>query len=187
MTKEKYIASNQRDTYMIDIINAVQNVIFGDNMTDDEMEEILIKKRQRLLDNLKEDMQNSNTDYYSLRPENFIEWLKTIFNMITLRYTKQVKTQFEEIQKISSTVVDFMIYPNFADYYGSCPICFGDMWNKDSVFTKCHHIFHETCINEWLHNDNNSCPVCRSCLDGKGSFLTSLYFEWDCIEISEIN
>ncbi len=40
MTKERYIELNKHDTYIIDIINSVQNVIFGANMTDDEMESI---------------------------------------------------------------------------------------------------------------------------------------------------
>jgi hypothetical protein len=188
ITKEKYIELNKQDTYIIGIINSVQKVIFGDNMIDDddEIENILIKRRQRLLDNLNQDMQNSNTDYYSPRPENFTEWLHAIYNMITMRYAKQVKNCFEEILKISGTVVDLMIHQNFANYYGQCPICLEDMWNIDSVFTTCHHIYHEKCINEWLNNKTNDCPICRTILDKKHAFLTSLYFDWECIEDSEI-
>ncbi len=91
--------------------------------------------------------------------------------MLTLRHRRQVKTCFEEIHKISVAMVDLMIYKNFANYYGQCPICWDDMWNTDTVFTKCHHIFHETCINKWLNDDDKSCPICRSILNKKDSFL----------------
>jgi hypothetical protein len=185
MTKEKYVETNKQDTYIIDIINSVQNVIFGDNMTDDEMEVFLIKRRQRLLDSLNQDLQNSSNEYYSPRPENLTEWLNAIYNMLTLKYAKQIKTCFEEIQKVSVVMVDLMIHQNFANYYGQCSICLNDMWNTDSVFTKCHHIFHETCINQWLNDGPKNCPMCRSLLDKKDSFLTALYFDWDCIDASE--
>ncbi len=187
ITKEKYIESNKQDTYIVDIINSVQNVIFGDNMTDDEMENILINRRQRLLDNLKQDIQNSNTEYYSPRPENFTEWLQSIRNMIIRRYARQTKTCFDEFQKITGAVMALMVHHNFADYYGECSICFEDMWNTDSVFTKCHHIYHETCICEWLDHKDKHCPLCRSYLDKKDSFLTPLLYDWEYIESSEIN
>jgi GTPase SAR1 family protein len=186
MTKEKYIQSNEHDTYIVGVINSVQNVIFGDNMIDDEIENVLIIRRQRLLDLLNEDIRNSKTDYYSPRPENFTEWLQAIYNMFTSKYAKQVNTCFEEIQKISGAIATLMIHQSFANFYGQCSICLCDMWNTDSVFTKCHHIFHETCIDEWLDHKGNTCPMCRSLLDKKDSFLTSLYFDWECVERNEV-
>jgi GTP-binding protein EngB required for normal cell division len=176
MTKEKYIESNKHDTYIIDIINKVQNVIFGDNMTDadEEMENILIKRRQCLLDSLKQDIENSNIVYYSPPPRNLTEWLYAIFSAIRLRYRNDL-TCFEEIQKISDAVENLMVHQNFAHYYGQCSICFDDMWHSSTVFTKCGHIYHETCINAWLDSRANNCPMCRSPLKKKDLCLTSLY------------
>jgi hypothetical protein len=173
MTKEKYIELNQQDTYIIGIINSVQNVIFGDNMTDDddEMESILTKRRQRLLDSLKQDIQNSDTDYYSPRPENLTEWILSILNMIISKPVQQLKTSFEEIQRISGTVANLMTHQKFANYYGQCSICLDDMWNTDSTFTKCDHIFHSTCINGWLNSKTKNCPICRSPSDKTDSFF----------------
>jgi len=110
------------------------------------------------------DMKNSNTDYYLPRPENFIEWLYAIYNMVTSRYVKETKSCFEEIQNISHTVRDLMIHQNFSNYYGECPICRGDMWDTNSKFTQCDHIFHEVCLNQWLNGSGNDCPLCRAVL-----------------------
>ncbi|CAF1480359.1 unnamed protein product [Rotaria magnacalcarata] len=179
MAKASYITLNQNDKYIIDSINRVQNVIFGDNMTDDdeEMERILIKRRQYLLDNLQEDMKNSNADYYIPQPENWIEWVKSIFFMITMRFVNPMKTCFQEIEKVSGAVVDMMSQKNFANYYGKCTICLNDMWNTDSAYTKCNHVFHEACINQWVANNSHTCPNCRSPWDMKDSVFKALHFD----------
>lgn len=186
MTKEKYIELNEHDTYIIEIINSVQNVLFGDNMTDidDEMENVLIKRRQRLLDSIKKDMQNSNTIYYLPPPKNLSQWLMTIYNTIISKYGKQT-TCFEEIQIISGTVANLMVHKNFANYYGQCSICFDDMWHTNSVFTKCGHIYHETCINDWLNRELKNCPMCRSPLNKKNLSITSLYFDMNGVTEEE--
>ncbi len=41
-----------------------------------------------------------------------------------------------------------------------CSICLGNLNNSTTKKISCNHIFHETCINEWLNN-NSSCPLCR--------------------------
>lgn len=42
-----------------------------------------------------------------------------------------------------------------------CCICLEKNTSGESIKTKCHHGFHEKCINEWLKNDSR-CPICRS-------------------------
>lgn len=176
MTKEKYIKSNQHDSYIIDIINSVQNIIFGDNMTDmdDELENIFIKRRKRLLNDMKKDILNSNTVYYLPPPKNLAQWLITIYNTIISKYGKQ-PTCFEEIQKISGVIANLMANQNFANYYGQCSICLDDMWHTNSIFTKCGHIYHETCINDWINLKNKTCPICRSLLNKEDLCFTTIY------------
>ena len=44
--------------------------------------------------------------------------------------------------------------------------------NNDIIKLKCNHIFHKTCILEWLKNNSNKCPVCRKVVaKGKPDFL----------------
>lgn len=45
---------------------------------------------------------------------------------------------------------------------GECPICLGEFLDgeKVRVLPKCGHVFHVTCIDEWVVLDA-SCPTCR--------------------------
>lgn len=45
----------------------------------------------------------------------------------------------------------------------SCSICLND--NLDIIngyLTQCNHIFCKQCFNDWLSNNNYTCPMCRS-------------------------
>ncbi|CAF1377483.1 unnamed protein product [Adineta steineri] len=147
MVKEKYIELNEHDAYI--------------TITENEMENNLMNRRQHLLNNLNRDIKNSNKNYYLPKPEGFIEWLYAIYNMLKLGHTSPVELCLEEIQKLSTTVTDLMMNQSFINYYGECAICRCDMWNTDSIFTKCHHIFHEVCLNQWLNGPGNDCPIAR--------------------------
>ena len=41
-----------------------------------------------------------------------------------------------------------------------CSICLEEM-NKEIKQTICNHLFHKECIEEWIKNSKNSCPLCR--------------------------
>jgi len=44
-----------------------------------------------------------------------------------------------------------------------CVICYLDIKLNDNIRkTNCNHIFHSECIDEWLLNFNNSCPICKN-------------------------
>lgn len=42
-----------------------------------------------------------------------------------------------------------------------CSICLEENNTKDNMQTYCGHIFHNECIQEWLHK-HTSCPYCRT-------------------------
>jgi hypothetical protein len=42
-----------------------------------------------------------------------------------------------------------------------CVICLEEFKNGDDVITlPCLHIYHKTCITDWLL-ENNTCPICK--------------------------
>lgn len=44
----------------------------------------------------------------------------------------------------------------------TCVICLEEFRDGDEckVRSKCNHIFHQTCIDDWL-DDHSTCPLCR--------------------------
>lgn len=58
----------------------------------------------------------------------------------------------------------------------TCAICMGDIQDiNDGIRTSCNHIFHRTCIENWLAQpiSKNSCPVCRSEIKKLSKFIES--------------
>ena len=50
------------------------------------------------------------------------------------------------------------------DVWNACPICFdpcGDTNRRVVDLLKCEHMFHRTCLNDWIANGGTTCPVCR--------------------------
>lgn len=46
------------------------------------------------------------------------------------------------------------------NFRATCPICYDNMWSKENILTKCNHMFHFSCLNNWLAN-HDECPICR--------------------------
>jgi hypothetical protein len=45
--------------------------------------------------------------------------------------------------------------------YENCPICFE---NNVNCSTNCNHKYHSECIDKWILQGNNKCPICREML-----------------------
>lgn len=50
-----------------------------------------------------------------------------------------------------------------------CVICLNNYKNDDMVsyLNNCNHLFHKKCIDKWLKEYNNKCPICRKMSDKK--------------------
>ena len=45
-----------------------------------------------------------------------------------------------------------------------CNICLEDMSLEDNLVNlKCNHVYHNSCIKEWLTKQSTKCPTCRFC------------------------
>ena len=50
----------------------------------------------------------------------------------------------------------------YSSVHEPCSICIEDFKPIDIICkTKCGHIYHKKCIDEW-HTINNTCPICRT-------------------------
>lgn len=54
----------------------------------------------------------------------------------------------------------------------SCPICISDAVEGDEwKVLPCKHYYHPTCIDLWINEGKNTCPICRSEIFRDGEFL----------------
>ena len=48
-----------------------------------------------------------------------------------------------------------------------CAICLNEVRStRNNTPTRCGHIFHSHCLQEWKDQGKNSCPICRKIIDG---------------------
>ncbi|CAF1267618.1 unnamed protein product [Rotaria sordida] len=170
MTTQLYLEKNKDDQDMCGIINKVHNVVFGDNNVDDdeEVDKILLVRRENFLGQIKADINESNEQYYIPRPTDFIEWITRInyiFKKLILNSTSLFRLGAATVHAIThgeiKSLAKFFETENcvkYEEYYGECPICLDSMWSKDATITKCHHVFHQQCLLQLL---TPICPICR--------------------------
>ncbi|CAF1935289.1 unnamed protein product [Rotaria magnacalcarata] len=186
MTKEKYLTKNNEDDNMIKIINQVKSVIFGDNMTDEDpdMEAILLKRREKLLTQIKKDLEETaNKEYFKLERMNLLERLRRIIQMMF--------GQLERAYTISNDIISFakaasiaMQSSNYINYFGECAICTEEITDTDTdtnepVITICNHVHHKVCLEKWIKaSSQTNCPLCRAKLnDSQNECYTILTFK----------
>ena len=47
-----------------------------------------------------------------------------------------------------------------------CPICIEDFGKETIVKLDCNHIYHKSCLEMWIINNNNDdCPYCREIIE----------------------
>ena len=48
-----------------------------------------------------------------------------------------------------------------------CAICLSEVRStRNNTPTRCGHIFHSHCLQEWKNKGKNTCPTCRKVIDG---------------------
>jgi hypothetical protein len=91
-------------------------------------------------------------DTFSTFLEDQINFVEDYSN---LEDTKVVLTD-EQFNTLNSVIL------NETDIKGDCPICMETMTLNDKLITlKCNHIYHNSCIREWLTKNSTKCCVCR--------------------------
>ena len=69
---------------------------------------------------------------------------------------QQTKLSIQEFNKLNKCK-----YNN--KYNNTCAICFDDFkLNKTIIQLKCNHNYHINCIKEWLCDNSDKCPLCKT-------------------------
>ena len=91
--------------------------------------------------------------------DTFTTFLEDQINFVedynNLEDTKVVLTE-EQFNMLNSVVL------NEDSIKGDCPICLCSRTTNDKLITlKCNHIYHDSCIHEWLTKNSTKCCICR--------------------------
>ena len=99
----------------------------------------------------------SINEYSSLSVKFFvIDFVITVVYCVFVLYMEQ--------NYVNSKVIPIILYKCVDEKIGnqkSCSICLEEFAENDRINqTTCDHIFHETCLTNWIKN-NPTCPICR--------------------------
>ncbi|VVB15791.1 unnamed protein product [Arabis nemorensis] len=70
---------------------------------------------------------------------------------------------------VKLTQKEYLVVPAPSTDQETCAICLETMSESKtspiSQLPNCGHLFHEQCLNKWLGQQQNSCPLCRQAVD----------------------
>ncbi|XVE80147.1 hypothetical protein DITRI_Ditri14bG0116000 [Diplodiscus trichospermus] len=92
---------------------------------------------------------------------HYNQWLFEIMNGFMAFLTDRRGLSLEEIEK----VLPLVNYKSLGKTSDECVICLEDFEDDVlcRVFPVCKHVFHYSCIDNWLRN-HITCPTCRNCI-----------------------
>lgn len=170
MTKERYLEKNIQDADIVQIINQVQTVLFGNNAVDDDpdIDTKFRDRRYAFLKRIREDIENTaNREYFKPEPEDFIQRITRILRIICGQLLRPIVGGYhvaKEIKSLAEAAALSLAASKYSNYFGECTICTEDMIDGSlPVITKCNHVFHKVCLERWIDQSGiKQCPICRS-------------------------
>lgn len=70
-----------------------------------------------------------------------------------------------DARELLDSVTETVFFSPISCSNQSCSICLENFEDDDEIRKlRCAHIFHKTCVDEWLTKHQTSCPICRSSL-----------------------
>lgn len=94
--------------------------------------------------------ENNEETYYDLSNTHFptVNFIERIFNDYIENKNKLNDEEYKKnVEKINEKLEE-------------CPVCFTSSETTIKI-KKCNHVFCEDCIQKWLTDHKNTCPICR--------------------------
>lgn len=168
MTLEKYLSINAEDVKMVEIIGKVSSVIFGDNQSDQDpqLEAIFMNRRRIFLNRIKKNLDETATEeYFKLNKKGIVGKVCQAMRLFFGR-KHEFAVAVNDIIHFTKAFADKLPSSKYSNYFGICSICQDNMTDKNMpIITKCHHLYHEQCLMEWIQRGQNDCPLCRGNFD----------------------
>lgn len=76
------------------------------------------------------------------------------------------ESSYELFEKIVTNNAARIIQKIVRKNFGICPICLNNYFhNKNRIILSCGHILHQTCFNNLIIYNYDSCPLCRKSIN----------------------
>lgn len=103
-------------------------------------------------------------------PNNFDSFEALLELADLLGQVKPSTVSKEDIDNSGLEVIKASLLPQYykedritANCLDQCLVCLEDYQPEEEVrVMKCRHVFHRTCVDEWMQKGRNNCPTCRS-------------------------
>ena len=95
--------------------------------------------------------------------ESILHILNLINNITNIQEEKQVASEFQikELKTKSFNELEKELLDKNSDFCSICQETYDNDNNQVKILS-CGHFFHCTCIEPWLLNCSNLCPICRN-------------------------
>ncbi|CAF4173606.1 unnamed protein product, partial [Rotaria sordida] len=177
MTREKCLEANKEHEQIVNMIQKVNSVIFG-NMTtdadsdtddDEEEKERSRKKKQKQRNVFMEQMLHmvDHTDNQLLTLDrHWFEYYWTKFSLFMAYCYEKISGKQNQLSKLYQLSADLKLGASVVIYYDECPICLEliteiNGHEPTACKTKCDHIFHYACLQKWIERQGY-CPNCNT-------------------------
>lgn len=101
----------------------------------------------------------SVSNFFTILPEIF-RFLILILVVLCISYRRLV-AKYRYRAMINGKCTKF-VYRRNKETMESCSICLSEFQERDVCRElECKHVFHNNCLEKWLHRSRATCPLCR--------------------------
>jgi hypothetical protein len=139
--------------------NYINNLLDKDNILNNVLNNVLNNTlmNDALMNDNYEINDTPNIYGFDIFNEEFYE------NLFTIEGLEENHDKLNILDKTNFKNIESIVYlNNIENTIKICSICRDDFKNLDNLKKlECNHIFHSDCLEYWLCNKNNNCPICR--------------------------
>ncbi|CAF3737188.1 unnamed protein product [Rotaria sordida] len=175
INRAKCIEANRDSPRIVSMLEKAHSIIFGDMDTFDDddsdvetrnrINQSQAKRRQHFMEQLLPQVDNTD-DKVLTSDESWLRSYWTRFTQYISYCAKKIFGKPNELSKRYRLTAALKKEIPVTIYYESCSICLDlilEIWNTEpkACITKCGHIFHYNCLEEWF-TKKKECPNCRA-------------------------
>ena len=153
--------NNSSNNQNIPSLNTIMNNFFNRDREDSSLNRF--QNSQNYNNSLLTEISFLATIFNMQSNESILHILNLINNITNIQEEKQVASEFQikELKTKSFNELEKELLDKNSDFCSICQETYDNDNNQVKILS-CGHFFHCTCIEPWLLNCSNLCPICRN-------------------------